>query len=607
MTDEQKLFSEFNPATAADWKERARKDLRDTPLESLFQRTYEGLHIKPFFTREDIQDLPQLNQQPGLPPFLRGNKTKSNNWLNIQEIKVEGNGHPAIAKAADALQKGAEGICFVLRNEALFDVAYLAQNIDLSRYTIFYALKENPAPFLKRLFSHLKEPGITPGSLKGAVLFDPITEKGAFSQAESEAIISSLQLTNDNARFYGVTVSGTNFSSIGCSFTQEIAYTLSAAVAYIDRLTDAGEPLESVLQNMFFYMASGTNYFFEIAKLRVIRLLWTAIVTAYKADPKLASHLHIHSSTSSWFETTLDPYVNMLRATTEAMSAIIAGCNSLSVSPFDNTFRKPDEFSSRIARNVSTILKEEAYLDKAIDPVAGSYYLESLTNELANNAWELFKEVEEQGGFEAAYENGFILSSITEISRKKFRNIATGREILVGTNKYPNPKEKVDFDPEELIQSADFDTTRAAYPTEVMRMATELHLRKKKRRPKVVIAIIGHAEKRHVNATFAQEFFSCAGFETETQQYENVASVADRLLHAAAEVVVVSSSEATYAREFIPRLKDHHTKPTIIMADDPQHMKEDMISHGYDEFIFEDCDTSTILELVHRKLQREGE
>jgi len=251
---------------------------------------------------------------------------------------------------------------------------------------------------------------------------------------------------------------------------------------------------------------------------------------------------------------------------------------------------------------VSTILKEEAYLDKAIDPAAGSYYLESLTNELTIKAWALFKEVEAKGGFEAAYKSGFILNSVTEISRRKFRDIATGHEVLVGTNKYPNPKEKVNFDPEELIQSADFDTTRAAYPTEVMRMATELHLRKRKRRPKAVVAIIGDAEERRLKTTFALEFFSCAGFETEIQQYASAAEAADIVLHAAAEVVVVSSSEAAFLRAFGPKLRHHHDKPIVILADDPQHMKAEMMEHGYDAFIFEGCDMSTILKAVQQRL-----
>lgn len=605
MTDEQKLFSEFKPGTAADWAARAQKDLRETPLESLDWHTYEGITIKPYYTREDIQHLPFAQQKPGDFPFLRGTTGSDNGWQNIQKIKALGNGIPAIDKAADALGRGADGVLFIVEDPQAFDVAYLTGQLDLTTQSVSYTLGSDPTAFLKRLYTSLSEQNTSHRNLKGFLNYDPMSGNGQLSEEEIKTITQVLDLTKDSPDFYGVTVCGTNFSSIGASLTQEVAYTLSAAVAYTDRLTTAGEPLESVLRNMLFCMGAGTNYFFEIAKLRALRLLWSAVAEAYQADPALAAKLRIHSTTSSWYQTTLDPYVNMLRVTTEAMSAVLAGADSLTVLPFDSTFKDSDEFSERIARNVSIILKEESYLDKAVDPAAGSYYLESLTNELASKAWELFKEVEAQGGFEAAYESGFILSSITEVSRQKFRDIATGRMVLVGTNKYPNPKEQIDFDPEELIQRAEFDTTRAAYPTEVMRMATELHLRKRKRRPRAIVAVIGQAAKRHINASFAKEFFSCAGFETEVQQYDDVETAVTRLLHAAAEVVVVSTSEATYAREFGPKISQHKAKPTIIMADDPQHMKDELVAHGYDEFIFEDCDMSTILELVQKRLERE--
>lgn len=608
MTDEQKLFSEFSPATKADWEQRAQKDLRDTTLDDLKQQTYEDIHIKPYFAKEDIAGLAQVNQQPGQFPYLRGAKTNSNAWQNIQQIYADGNGKPAIDKAADALQRGADGIHFFIDLPGLFDIVYLFDNIDLTKYSISYTLKENPATFLEKIYARLAKKHLSAGTLRGFVEFDSYTATGKLQHSTIREFVHMAELTKESPDFYILPVNGTSFSSIGASFTQEIAYTLNAAVGYLDQLTDEGIPLDLLLSKTQFYVAAGTNYFFEIAKLRVLRLLWAAVVEAYGANPELAAKLRIHSTTSTWFQTTLDPYTNMLRVTTEAMSAVIAGCDSISVAPFDTTFRQSDEFSERISRNVSIILKEEAYLDKAIDPAAGSYYLEALTNELADHAWKLFKEVESAGGFEAAYEAGFILGSITEISRRKFRNVATGKDVIVGTNKYPNPTEQLDFDPEQLIQSADFDTTRAAYPTEVMRMATELHLRKHKRKPKAVIATVGYADKLHLNALIAKELFACAGFEIETRQFDNAEQATTELLQATTvEVVVVSALEATLARDFWPVLNMHTSKPTIIMAEDPQHMKNEMIAHGYDAFLFDGCDTSAILELVHKRLHMDNE
>ncbi len=604
MTDEnpqtKKLFSEFNPATATEWQERAKKDLRDTPLEQLTWHTYEGISIKPYYTKEDIAQLQTTNQEPGTYPYLRG--TNTNIWLNLQEIKVEGNAQPAIDKAADALSRGADGIHFIIPQPELFDIVYLLSKIDLNECFIGFTFPNKLDHFPSRLHGKLPANQVASASLKGFIKYDPMTAKGELTREENKALAEIMDLAKESPDFYGITISGTNFSSIGASITQEIAYTLNAATDYINRLTNAGQPIEAVLQDIQFHLSAGTNYFFEIAKLRALRLLWSAIVEAYGVDKSIAGKLRIHTSTSSWYQTTLDSYTNMLRVTTEAMSAVIAGTDSLTVSPFDSTYRKSDEFSERIARNVSIILKEEAYLDKAIDPAAGSYYLETLTNELATKAWDLFKEVEAKGGFEAAYESGFILSSITEVSRRKFRDIATGRMILVGTNKYPSPNETIDFDPEALIQSSHFDTTRAAYPTEVMRMATELHLRKRKRRPLAIIAMIGEKADRHVNAAFAQEFFSCAGFEIDVQQFSNIEQASDQIDSTSAEVLIVAASEKAYVQEFGPRLRNNHAKPTIILADNPENMKEEMLANGYEDFIFEDCDMKTILDLVHKKL-----
>ncbi|MFT2008391.1 methylmalonyl-CoA mutase family protein [Pontibacter sp. 13R65] len=598
----KKLFTEFRPAPVAAWAEKAQKDLRDTPLESLTWNTVEEIRLKPYFSSEDVQQLPLQTQRPGSFPFVRGRKTEQNNWLTIQQIQVTGNGQAAIDKAAAALSKGADGIHFIIQEHQQFDVPYLVRTIDLCKFTVSYTLQDSPQLFLERLYAHLSQLQISHRNLQGFLDYDPLTKEGSLGKQELKALTKALNLTKDSGELYSITVNGTSFSRIGASTVQEIAYTLSAAVEYIDQLTTAGETIESVLRNMQFHMASGTNYFFEIVKLRVVRLLWAAVVEAYQAEPSLAGQLRIHASSSSWYQTTLDPYTNVLRSTTEAMAAVMAGCDSLTVLPFDSTYKQPEEFSERIARNVSIILKEEAYLHQAIDPAAGSYYLEALTQELAAKAWDFFKEVEALGGFKDAYDRGFIFKSITEVSRKKFSALATGRQVLVGTNKYTNPKEKIDFDPEQLIQSADFDTTRAAYPTEVMRMATELHLRKRKRRPKAIVAIIGESVQRRSHATFAQEFLRCAGFETVQQPYQTVEAASEQLLQAEVEVVVVSCAEAAYAREFGPKLKAHKAKPTIIMADDPEQMKDELVANGFDEFLFEDCDTATLLDLLHKRL-----
>ncbi|HEY4651212.1 MAG TPA: methylmalonyl-CoA mutase family protein, partial [Pontibacter sp.] len=253
MTDENqhtpKLFSEFKPATAADWEERARKDLRDTPLEQLTWHTYEGIDVKPYYTKEDIQQL------PGNSPLIGSRQTGSNNWLNIQEITATTDSRAAIDKAADALTRGADGIHFIIPQPEHFDIVYLLGKIDLNKVPVSYSLPEKLDHFPNRLYSKLAANQIAPRNLRGFLKYDPMTAKGELTRDENKAILEILELTKESPEFYGITISGTNFSSIGASAIQEIAYTLNAAVAYITRLTNAGHPLEAVLQEVQFHMA----------------------------------------------------------------------------------------------------------------------------------------------------------------------------------------------------------------------------------------------------------------------------------------------------------------------------------------------------------------
>ncbi|CAN5882933.1 hypothetical protein BH24BAC1_BH24BAC1_13960 [soil metagenome] len=323
---------------------------------------------------------------------------------------------------------------------------------------------------------------------------------------------------------------------------------------------------------------------------RAFRLVWAAVLKAYGAE-SMAGLLRVHT-------------------TTEAMATLIGGCDSLSVEPFDSTFQSSGPFSERLARNIPLILKEEAYLDKIVDPAAGSFYLETLTDLLARQAWALFQEVETRGGFIEPAALEFIQGEINRVSRVKYSHIASGKEVIVGTNRFPNLQEELPFDPEQLIQSKEFDTSRGPYSFEVMRMAAELHHRKKRSRPIAAIAVLGDAIERHVNASFAREFFSCANFDTQVLSFETVPATATALLSLPAKVIVLSASSSEFAqfgKQFGPLLKNHPQRPALILASDPTVMKEEMIASGFNEFMFEGCDTKEIIARIQEKLMKEEE
>ena len=606
-TSETPLFTEFTPVNAETWEARIRKDLRDAPYDSLLWHTDEGITVKPFYTRQDLPE--NLAAKPDDFPFVRTSKDRNNTWDNVQTIYVRRESQPFIDKAATALERGATGIHFILKEPINFDFGCLFSKPVMRGAFISFTFPLTPETYLNQYLDAARKNNIDLNSLCGFINCEPIDEEG-FSLPPYACIPPMLELVKDAPNLYPILISGQQCSNRGCLLTQEIALVLSSAVSVIDYCEKHNLAPKKAISRMQFHVTAGTNYFFEIAKLRALRLLWSAIVNSYGLAGELASRLRIHVSTSRWFHTVFDPHVNLLRGTTEAMSAVLGGCDSLSIAPFDKLYKTPDDFSERIARNISVILKEESYLDKAIDPAAGSYYLENLTKALAEKAWEYFQLLEEKGGFKKALESEFIASEIKKITEQKFKALTNREQILVGTNKYPNQNEKIDFDPERLMQSKYFDTSRAAYPFEIMRLASEMHFHKKKKKARALIAVIGTKLHEHMHASFAKEFFDCANFETHVHHFESVADAAEALQNSDSKVVVLSGSEEQYQHfnaEFAARIKNRAQRPVLILAATPQHMENEMTDKGFDQFIFQGCDIGTLVECVQKKVLLEDE
>ena len=607
MNSEEKqtsLFSDFTAVSAAEWAQKIEKDLKGTDPQTLHWETDEGITVKPFYSSEDIPGTPQLNTLPGKFPYIRGHKTGTNNWHNLQNICVSQNSRAAIDKAALALTGGADGIHFKLEAGNTFDFDYAIARLDVQNIPVSFSVTSQPGQFLNTYLQHLKNHGLSPNGLKGFInLSQPLAPDTW--QLEFNQLADMVELTNNAVDFYGVTVNGGVFGNRGGTIVQEIAFTLAAAINYTDELASRGVPLQTIFRNMQFLVSIGTNYFFEIAKLRALRWLWAGIVKASAEEPEYAAFLRIHAQTSGWNATTFDPHTNILRATTETMAAVIGGCDSVSVVAFDAAFNPGNPFSERIARNIPLILQHEAYLHQAIDPAAGSYYLETLTRELAEKAWALLQEVEQQGGYSKALQAGFIQQQLNASAQEKFRNIALGEEVLVGTNKFANKHEKINFDAEALLHSTHFDTTRASYPFEVMRLAAMLHYQKKHARPKTVIAIIGHDIQEHIHAAFAKEFFECGDFETQMLHFETVKAALEKLLFTECKILVFSSTESDYhhfSEHFLAALKNHKHRPVLILAAPPENMKEELVENGFDARIFQNCNARSIIGRIQERL-----
>ncbi|MCK5207219.1 MAG: methylmalonyl-CoA mutase, partial [Cyclobacteriaceae bacterium] len=347
---------------------------------------------------------------------------------------------------------------------------------------------------------------------------------------------------------------------------------------------ELGISAEMVIRNMEFCLPVGTDYFLEIAKLRTLRILFYKIAESYGLSEYDPGSLNIHSVSSSWTKTVYDPYVNMLRNTTEAMSAVIGGCNALTISPYNENFEQPTELSKRISRNVSNILKEESYFDKIVDPSAGSYYIENITDELVQKAWQLFTEVEKEGGFINSFTSGKIQSRVKKTREKRLTLAAQRRKIFVGTNQYPNTKEQLDPEKSNVIsEDGAIDVLKqenGASEFETLRLTTDRFAKKTGKRPKAYLALIGNnPTMRTARAQFCGGFIGCGGFDIidgiVTQSNEEAINKA---LDQKAEITVICGADDDYTTsgiEFAKKFREADKDGILVLAGYPTDSLED--------------------------------
>jgi methylmalonyl-CoA mutase len=356
-------------------------------------------------------------------------------------------------------------------------------------------------------------------------------------------------------------IRGDYFHEAGGTAIQELAFSLSQAV---ETLAQATQPPSS---ETVFVFAIGSNYFFEIAKLRAARLTWSMAVSAFGKGYEKASVARIHARTSVFNKSLFDPYSNLLRITTEAAAALVGGCDSLSVGAFG--------FDSHLSANVQHILREEAYLATVCDPAGGSYYIESLTDSLAKAAWHLFQKVEELGGWSAALKSGWIDQQLAQAKHTKDTAASSRRRTLVGVNNYPNVAEKTsDAQAPEPLPNDPFPQSRLAEPFEALRRRTARHAHKIGRYPKILLLTRGNPKMKVARANFCLNFFGCAGFDlVETEQYADTKP----------DLIVLCSSDA----EYLPFAQEvcQSTEVPVLVAGNPKEQIHELQAAGVQGFI----------------------
>ncbi len=598
--ENNKLFAEFPEVSTKEWEEIIEKDLKGADYEKkLIWKTLEGFNVKPYYRAEDLETLEYLNGNPAQAPFVRGYKPQTNAWDIRQDIR-DCNPTTANAVALAAIERGVNSLGLVAKKiQSVEDMKTLLQGIDLTKVKINFFKSLDYLRTIEIFIDYVKSLRIDTEKVRGSIAFDPYTEalhRGDFGEGglekRYEEFVSIMQLVRANIPAFDiVTVNGNVFNNAGAAIVQELAFTLSAANEYLFNLTERGIAPHSVGYRMVFAFATGSNYFMEIAKLRAARLLWTKIMEQYQPKCPTAYELHIHTENSFFNKTIYDPYVNMLRTTTETMSSAIAGADSISVYPFDAVFKKADEFSTRIATNQQILLKEESYLDKVADPSAGSYYIENLTNALAEKAWEIFKAVEEKGGFVEAIKSGYVQEQINQIAEKRAKDAAMRKTTILGTNQYPNlsePKPEVEerhccCNCQKGGEVPVLPQRRLAEPFEQLRMQSE----QSAKTPKVFLLTYGNPAMRKARAQFTANFFGLAAYEIiDNVGFATAQEGAKAALESKADVVVLCSSDEEYTQlvaEALPILRPNFKH--IVVAGNPVEQIESFNAQGVTDYI----------------------
>jgi methylmalonyl-CoA mutase len=428
MMKQEKLFDQFPPVSTKEWIDKIHKDLKGEDFnKKMVWKTKEGFDVNPFYREEDIENLMYINTLPGEFPYIRGTKIKNNNWYVRQDIEVS-DFAGANRKALTVLMKGIDSLGFIISdpeavNKNNFET--LLKDIHIEDIEINFLCDGKAKEILDLITRITGERGLEQNKITGAIEADPIgrlLRNGKLCVPVEEgfdylASLAAKAMTYPNLRT--VHPDASYFSNNGADIVQELAFGLSMGSEYMAQFTGRGLSADAAASKIRFSFSIGSDYFPEIAKLRAARLLWSVIVNGFQPAGKESCRMVIHSITGEWNKTVQDPYVNLLRTQTEAMSAILGGTDSLTVQPFDKTLKQPEEFSERIARNQQLILKEESYFDKVADPGAGSYYIENLTDLIADNAWKLFLEIEDQGGFLSSMSSGLIQRKLSESAGKR--------------------------------------------------------------------------------------------------------------------------------------------------------------------------------------------
>lgn len=612
--NKEKLFDQFAPTTKEEWLAKVEADLKGADFnKKLVWRTSEGFNVQPMYRAEDIKDLKTTDSLPGEYPFIRGTKKEDNAWYVREDVVVK-DVKEANAEALRLLEKGITSLGFVIEKEEITadDFAQLLCDVDITKVEVnFVSCPAKAVALAKALAEYLKRYDAL-DAINGAIEFDPFKRQlkhGVAFPKDIKALAAELfEAAKEMPNLRLFTVDSNLLCNAGAYIYQELGYAIAWGNEWMSLLTEAGVAVDDAAKRIKFNMGISTNYFMELSKFRAARMLWAQIVKQYGPKCDCACKINVHAITSEFNQTVFDAHVNLLRSQTEAMSAAIAGVNSITVIPFDKQYKEPDEFSKHLARNQQLLLMEESHLDKVVDPAGGSYYVETLTVSIAQEAWKVFLAVEEEGGFNVALENGSVQKAVNASGATRRSDVAKRKEQLLGTNQFPNFNEmaadKIEKDGTCACGCGVADgenalnKRRAASDFEDLRLETE-HSGK---RPKVFMLTIGNLAMRLARSQFSANFFACAGYQIiDNLGFETVQQGVDAAMEKEADIVVICSSDDEYETLAPEAFKALDGRAEFVVAGNPA-CTEALTAQGITNFIHVRSNVLDTLKAFNAKL-----
>ncbi len=639
---EELKFDEFPITSYEQWKDEAIKSLKGGDFEKkLFTKTIEDIILKPIYNENDLKNNPLYNfQYPGIAPYNRGENPlgyKANPWLIAQAIPYPdikqfntalqndlANGQNAINIKVRGISNHHRQIKYGIELNNIDDFANAFENIDLSKYPIYFSTDEIFYDFSKLFQDFLKKSKIDISKFEGnlgADIFGKLLSTGNLALSLNNYYKQIEELINqyDNSNFGVININGSIFHNAGANTVQELAYSFTEAIEYIKTLQLLDLDVDKIAPKIRFSFGIGSNFFMEIAKLRAARIIWTKIIREFGGNEQ-SQKMFIHSQTSLRNKTKFNPWSNIMRNSTECLAAILGNSNSIEVGYFDSAYGYPSELSRRLARNTQLIYLNESHLLDTIDPAAGSYYLEELTNEICIKTWQKIQEIEANGGFFENIKSGNIQTEIQQTSDIQIKDYHTRKLVLVGTNKYPLLNEKIpegymEFESNEEAPSEQNNelnieqlrVLRFAEDFEKLRDNANAYKEKNGAYPSITLFNFGELSEYKPRNDFAGEYLAIGGFEIKsTPAFSTPSDAMKYLLENPSNIITICSSDEKYVKivpEFAQLVKKFKPLTYIILAGYPKEQIDLYKQFGVDDFIYLNSDVyETLLRIQNINL-----